>query len=236
MKKYFVILLSACFFALPLCAQNIASAFREVNVAYAKASTMSMQVQYNLFTDYTGTIPFESSAGKFIKQGNNYYSSLLGVTTIQNNKLKLSVSENEKTIIVSSPVTAEKAPSLPLIDSMLARCSSSEVKLMENGDKNYILHFEKSAFSEFDRIEIEINADHFVSRLRLFYRQAITLDETNSSLKKDKPRLEISYSSITTNPVIAADQFSEKSYISANGNKIALTASFATYRLLNYKN
>jgi hypothetical protein len=235
-KRSFIFLFAICFSAVQVCAQDIAGVFREVNTAYAKASSMSMQIQYKLYTNYISVTPYESSAGEFVKQNNNYYSSLLGITTIQNNKYKLSISDNEKTIIVSDPHASEKSPSVPQIDSMLAKCSSSELKTEANGYKNCILHFEKNPFSEFDRIEIEINTDHFVSKLVMFYREAVTLDETNPSLKKEKPRLEISYSSITAHPVFAEDQFSEKKYISADGKKIALTPSFATYRLLNYKN
>lgn len=227
----FTILLSVA----GLKAQDFASAFQQVNATYAKTPNISMQVQYSLFTNYVSTVPFENSIGFFVKEKGNYYSKLLGITTIQNSRYKLSVNENEKVIIVSNPAESEKAPSLPMIDSMLVRCSSKEVVDLDNGTKRYILHFEKTVFSEFDRIDIEINAAHFVSKLVLFYREAVNLDESNTELKKEKPRLEISYSSINTQPVISQEQFSEKHYINVNGKQIVLNSSFSNYRLLNHK-
>jgi hypothetical protein len=230
------LLLLLLFFGTSVSAQTAAAEFRLVNEAYAKAKTLSMDVQYKLYANYTTASAYESSQGKFIRQNDKYYSSLLGITTIQNDNYKISIQDESKTIIVTNPLDQGRAPSLPQLDTVLKRCSSTEIQSLEQGKKRYVLNFEKMAFSEFDRMEIEIDASHFVTKLVLFYRDAVSLDETNTVLKKEKPRLEISYSSINTHPVISEQQFSEKKYFTASKKQLILTSTYSAYQLLNYKN
>jgi hypothetical protein len=221
--------------ALTAPAQTIAEAFRKVNETYSKTPSISMQVHYRLFSDYTATVPFESNDGVFFRNGNSFYSSLLGITTVQNKNVRISVSENDKTIIVSDPSEKGKNPSTIEIDSMLARCSSSELRNEENGSRRCILFFDKSPFSEFDRIEILIGSNNFVTKIILFYREAVKLDETIPGMKKEKPRLEISYSDIDTSPSFPENKFSEKPFVQLKGKEYSPSPAYSAYRILNHK-
>lgn len=216
-------------------AQTVSEVFEKTNKAYSDAENISMNIQYDLYSNYTSNAPYESSSGTYIKQGNSYYSNLLGITTIQNKKYKLSISNDEKIIIVGDPVKTGKAPSVVETDTLLKQCSSTEVRKTTEGSTVCVLHFEQVPFSEFDRIEIETSKNGFVTKMVLYYREAISLDETNPQLKKEKPRLVITYSNINTNPTIKPDQFSEKPYISDNGKQITGTPAYSTYRILNHK-
>jgi hypothetical protein len=221
--------------AFGLKAQTVAEVFKEVNAQYSKTENVSMDIHYELFTNYSAPLAYESSTGTYVKQGSNYYSSLLGITTMQNKKYALSVSENDKMIVVSNPVKIGKAPSLVETDSLLKRCTSTEVKKTTEGNTLCVLHFENAPFSEFDRIEMEVGKNSFITRMTLYYREAVNLNESDPQLKKEKPKLVISYSNINTYPVIKAGQFSERTFIIDNGDKITGAPAYSTYRILNHK-
>ncbi len=235
MRRFLFLSLIILISGLHLQAQTISAVFAKTNEAYKNAQNLSMNIRYELFTNYTTTAPYETSSGTYIKQGNSYYSSLLGITTIQNRKYKLSISNTDKVIIVTNPVKPGKAPSMVETDTLLKQCSSTLVQTNTDGSTTCVLRFDKVAFSEYDRIEITSGANGFITKMVLFYREALSLDETDPNLKKEKPRLVITYSDINTSPVISEDQFSEKKYIQENGKQIICTPAYSTYRILNHK-
>jgi len=228
-------LMAALLLVCSLKAQTVAEVFKLVNSKYAQTENVSMDIKYELFANYSAALPYESSSGSYVKQGSNFCSSLLGITTMQNKKYAVSVSETDKMIVVSNPDKSEKAPSIIEIDSLLKRCTSTEMRKTNDGITVCVLHFENAPFCEFDRIEIEVGTNSFVTSITLFYREAVNLNETDPQLKKEKPKLVITYSNINTNPVIKADQFSEKTYIIDNGEKITGAPAYSTYRILNHK-
>ena len=235
MRTKIQFMIIALVIGLSLKAQTVAEVLKEVNAKYSGTENVSMDIKYELFTNYSAVLPYESSSGSYVKQGSSYYSNLLGITTVQNKKYAVSVSESDQMIVVSNPVKTGKAPSLVETDSLLKRCTSTEVKKTAEGVTTCILHFENAPFCEFDRIEIEVGTNSFITSMTLFYREAVNLNESDPQLKKEKPKLVISYSNINTNPVIKADQFSERTYIIDNGEKITGASAYSTYRILNHK-
>lgn len=216
-------------------AQQLKEDVRKVNETYAKTKTVSMKIHYRLFQNYATAIPFEDKTGTFIRQGQNYFSQLLGITTVQNGSVKLSVSDADKTIIVSDADRKIAAPSNVMIDSLIKRCSKVEFTDLGEGRKLYRLRFEKTAFFEYDMIDLQFGSNYFIEKIVLFYREAVVLDETAGNMKKEKPKLEISYSEINTQPVVAADQFSETKYIRKSGKTFVPATAFANWKVLNYR-
>lgn len=235
MRTRIHITMIALLLAFSLNSQTVAEVFKEVNAKYAKTENLSMDIRYEVFQNYSAPVSYESSSGSFVKQGSYYFSSLLGITTVQNKKYALSVSENDRMIVVSNPTKVGKAPSQVETDSLLKRCTSTEVKKTTGGSTVCVLHFENAPFSEFDRIEIEVGTNSFITSMTLYYRQEVSLNESDPQLKKEKPKLVITYSNINTSPVIKTDQFSERKYIIDNGGKITGTPAYSNYRILNHK-
>lgn len=218
-----------------LSAQQASADFRKVNEAYTKATSLSMNIGYKLFANYTATAAYESSNGRYIKQNDNYYSELLGIVTVQNAKHKITLNEEQKSLILSNPQQTAKNPSPVMLDSMLKLCSRVEFTDAGEGRKLYRLHFANTPYFEYERIDIQIGSQWLLEKIVFYYRNAVVLDETDKSLQKEKPRLEITYSDINTKPVIAADQFSEKKYVVANGKSFTATPAYSSYRFLNLK-
>jgi len=239
MKK----LLSLIVFFLPLISTaqqantSVAEGLHEVNQAYLKTASLRMNVNYVLFPSYTSTVPFESEKGVFMKQGRNTYSDLLGIVSLTNAGISLTIDSNEQTIVATDPPdNSMMNPSLVNIDSALRVCNS--VTADPSGDQLmlYKLRFDNLSFSDYNAIDVYVNKQtHFIDRLILYFRTEVDLDETDNSKLKDRPRLEISYTSISTSPVFKSGQFSETPYIRISAKKMTCTPAYATYRLINNK-
>lgn len=217
---------------------EVASAdFARINQAYANSKKLKMDVSYALFSSYTSTTAFENEKGVFMKQNNSIYTELLGITSLSNSNVSLTIDANEKTMVVADP--ASKKATMPGevdLDTLLKICSSIECIDYEGNTKFYKLHFDKSSFFQYNAIDIYFDKQtNLLSKLVLYFRVETDLDETDNVHVKDRPRLEITYSSIDTAPVFEAGQFSESRYIRMSGKKITCTSSYASYHLINHK-
>lgn len=218
-----------------LSAKQAADEFRQVNKAYLDAEKLQMNIDYTLYSSYTSAVPFEKENGVYMKQGNSTYSHLLGTVSLTNSKMSLTLDSNEQTIVLTdAPTKNDRNPSLVNLDSLLSMCSSIESKDAGGNLQLYRLRFDRLSFIEYTSIDVYIDRrTHFLDRLVLFFRMEMDLDENDDVYVKDRPRLDIHYSNISTAPVFSADQFSEKKFIQGTGKKFTCTASYATYRLIN---
>lgn len=208
--------------------------FRAVNTAYINTPQLQMDVTYTLFPGYTSTAAFETDRGVFMKQGNNTYSELLGIVSLSNSNVTVTLDSNEQTIVVTDPPDKNYAdPSLVDLDSLLKLCSSIEYK--ELGELNYYrLRFDGVTFFEYNVMEVYIDRKtNFLSRLTLYFRMEVDLDEEGDACTKDKPRLEIVYTNINTAPQFAARQFSETKFIGIKGKSVSAAPAYSRYRLIN---
>lgn len=238
MRNAFVLLLIA--FTMSLNAQeNIrkqaAADFRAVNEAYTNSDKLRMDVNYTLFPSYTSLTPFEKERGVFMKEGKNTYSNLLGIVSLSNSKVSLTLDSNEQVIVVADPAGKRNgSPSMVDMDTLLGSCSSVEYKLLAGDLKFYKMKFDGVLFSEYDAIEVYIDPkSNFISRLMLYYRVELDLDEEGSACAKDKPRMEIVYSNIDTNPVFNTDQFSETRMLRPNGKSFSPAPAYSKFRIVN---
>jgi hypothetical protein len=241
MMKYFIIFLflavSGAAVAQSTIRQQAAADFRLVNEAYSGSEKLQMDVNYTLFPSYTSTVAFEKEKGVFMKQGTSTYSCLLGIVSLSNSRVSVTLDSNEQAIVVADPADRRSGtPSLVDVDTLLQMCSSIEYKEQEGGLKFYKLKFDGVTFSEYNAIEVYIDGKtNFISRLMLYYRVEMDLDEEGPKCAKDRPRLEIVYTGINTNPVFSENQFSETSMIKYSGKAYVAASSYSKYRVINNK-
>lgn len=217
--------------------QQAATDFRAVNKAYLGATALQLNVNYTLFPSYTSVVPFEKSNGVYMKQGSNTYSNLLGIITLTNSKAVVTLDSNERTIVVAdAPAQSQQGPSLVNLDTLLGTCTSIEYKVLPEGMKYYKLHFGRVPVFEYNAIEVYIDPKtNFLSRITMFFRMEIDLDDRDDVYTKEKPRLEIVYTNVNTHPVFAQDQFSEAKFISMRGRLVTAAAAYTSYRVINNK-
>gem|GEM_PF-3338729 len=212
-----------------------AADFRKVNEAFT-AKAFGMDITYTLFGSYTSTKAAELQHGVFRKLGSSYYSELLGITTLRNDKVVVSVDKNEETIVVNN---TPKQPSNKTVlnqlhlDSTLKICSS--VTMSDLGRQRvYKLRFDRSSYFPYNAIDVHVNSKtFFIDKLTFYFREELDLDESDEQEAKDKPRLEIAYTNLDTDPGFSESQFSEKIFISVSGKKVTLSNAYRTYRLIN---
>lgn len=209
--------------------------FRLVNQAYYNTAALSMNVNYTLFPGYTSTTPFDRSNGTYMKSGNATYSNLLGIISLSNSKATVTLDSNEQTIVVSDPMKDNFDPKMIELDTMLKLCSSIEYKELD-GIRYYKLRFDKLLISEYNAIEVYIDSKtNLLSRLTLFFRIEMDLDEEGSEYSTDKPRLEIVYTNVNTNPVFNKDQFSETKYVAMQGGNVSAAPAYSKFKVINNK-
>ena len=232
-----LIIISSTLIAQDAVRKQAAVDFSNVNETYSSTPLLKMNVSYALFPSYTSTAAFEKSSGVFMKNGNDTYSNLLGIVSISNRNVSVTLDSNEKVIVVANPPSRKKqSPSLIDVDTMLSQCSGIEYKELEGGLKYYKLRFDGIPFSEYNAVEIYIDGKtNFISRLMLYYRVEIDLDEEGPACSKDRPRLEIVYTNVDTRPVFPQDQFSESKMIRASGKTYIAAPAYSKYRVINNK-
>ncbi len=211
--------------------------FVHINEAYSNTKKLKMDLSYVLYPSYTATVPFENEKGVFMKQNNNTYSELLGITSLSNSKVSVSIDQAEQTIVVTDPPAKKtEIPGAVDFDSLLKKCSSIEYLELEGNGKCYKLRFDNTSFFQYNEIDVFFDGQTFLlNKLNLYFREEVDLNPDDANHLKDHPRLEISYSSIDTAPVFAPGQFSETRYINMAGKNITCTSAYTTYRLINHK-
>ena len=217
--------------------KQAAADFRAVNEAYINAEKLKMNVNYTLFPSYTSVDAFEKDKGVFMKEGKNTYSNLLGIISLSNSKAMVTLDSNERTIVVTDAATkSDRNPSQVNLDTLLGICSSIEYKDLPGGLKYYKLNFDQVPVFEYNAIEVYIDGKtNFLSRLTMFFRMEMDMDDGDDVYTKQKPRLEIVYTDVSTNPVFAADQFSEVKYINMQGKMITAASAYSKFQLINNK-
>jgi hypothetical protein len=231
-----LLLFTGNLFAQQATVAQAAADLRLVNQAYNNAKLLRMEIGYNLFADYSSTVPVQQEKGLFLRQERNTYSNLLGTVTLNNSRVSLTLDSAGQAIIVSDPLPKSRNNPQPVnLDSLLQQCSAIDFHA-DAGKKYYKLHFDKAPFMEYAAVEIYINSSsNFIEKLVLYFRESVDLNEEDDVVKKSRPRLEIAYSNISTTPVFSAQQFSESQFISGAGKRMSCTPAYSAFRLINNK-
>lgn len=217
-------------------AQTANEDFRKVNAAYSKHQSLSMNVTYTLYSNYSSTVAHDKQKGVYMRQGDKYYSRLLGVETMNNGKTIIVTDHNDKVMLVADPPQTQKSPTPLDIDSMLATCGETKYSETKAGQKVYSMSFDKRKYLEYSKVDIYINSQTWlIDKIVLYYREQVSLDPDNDNALKEAPRVEITYSSVITNPAFDKEQFSENKFIASAGGKLKATGAYAGFEVINQK-
>jgi hypothetical protein len=242
MRKIFMTIVFLCsllangFAQQEVSGSKAAADFIRINEAYADYKKLKMDIDYLLFPDYTATTPFENEKGVFMKENNNTYTELFGITSLNNSKVSLSVDKNEELMVVADPPKKTSIPGVIAFDTLLKICSSIQYAELDGNIKYYRLRFDNVVFSQYNEIDIYFDGGTFLlTKLNLYFREEVDANPDDKINLKEKPRLEITYSAIDTSPVFEVGQFSETHYIRIAGKKISCSSGYTKYQLINNK-
>lgn len=201
----------------------------KMNEAYSTSKSYSMTVHHSSYAGHSSDVSIEEYTGSFLKSGDNYYSNLLDVETIQNKSAKVSVSNNQKVVIISNCIEFSKAVvDKEYLDHVLDQASKIEVSNAGN-TRTYKFYMKNNG--EFESYLITLNDKYFMTKLVMNYRQERSWKNKSGKEISGKPKLVVSYSNIKINTVVDASKFNFNKYIIESGESYQLTPKYASYTL-----
>lgn len=214
-------------------AQNAVQDFKMINNTYVKNELLSMDIEYIYYQDENSKIATETKKGSFKKSGKNILSSLIGITTIQNERYMWMIDNENKVIVVSKPKISFDMTMISSIDSMLKVCSSVDFKELSKKEHSYQLNFNKNS-DNYKSISVIYNADtYFLNNITISFREPVLTDVNNEASVKKIPKLKIQYSNINTKPNLSSISFSEQKYFEVKDQKIFGKGQYKEYTFIN---
>lgn len=204
--------------------------FNKIYKAYLDNSRISMDITYQYFSSYTSNTPSQTSYGTIKRNGKCFYNKILNTESLLNEDYYINIDHTNKIILLNNPVNTLPNNGLPIkLDGYFNLYSSIK---KDETDKENIKYIFGMASGNIEEVNISFSRKTFlVKKIVVFYRHGLLY--TN---EKEKPRIEITYRNVKTDPFFPAGFFSEKRYLSFDGNIRSPGAAFKGYRFYDYKN
>lgn len=205
---------------------------QDMSNAYLATPSFSMQVNQASFIGHKSEVIHDEATGKFYKNNKSYVSQLLGLQTIQNEKLKIVIDSTNKMMAINNSDRSFKAiPSIEDLDQSLFFVSDVK-KLISNGLVFYSLRF-KENFT-YTKIDFVLTTDFFIKEMVMYFSDDLPInpdDEENSA--KSKLKYKVTYTGIRKNIQIKPEMFSETHYLTYNTSqkKYILNERYKKYKL-----
>lgn len=207
------------------------SDFNNVYKAYLGYTRISMDVVYEYYGSHTSERPVQTSYGSMKRDGKNFYNKILNTETLLNGDYFINIDHNNKIILVNNPVNTVPNNGLPIKLDDYFKLYSYVNK--EEPDQNTVSYKFGIPQGNVEEVEVAFDRKTFlVHKIVIFYRQGVNYKRGD---KNEKPRVEILYKNISTNPVFADDCFSEKRFLTFSQTKTSPNPKYKTYRLFNHK-
>ncbi len=218
--------------------KNASRDFVKIREAYKKAGKLSMDMEYKVYQGHESDLLKEEHTGHYLKSGNdNLYMELFGTLTICNREIKMVKDDSGKVVLLTKPVPEDTKQPLVDMEKMLQVCSQVTALPSSKMVKGYHLEF-GDQIMEMKAVEVYFDTTtYLVQKVILFYAKDVDVHpEYKWKGKKSetyKPRLEVEYQHINTNPVVSELKFSADKYIKKTNNKWKLQPALAKYQLLD---
>jgi hypothetical protein len=191
---------------------------------YNKSTEYTVQTKMLAFEDYISKTPTDTSIGFFSRKDHCISSLAIGLKTIQDETIKITVDTVQKIILLSSP-DMHFSTSAQQLQYSIDQAIKIEYIPSKNKD-NLIFYYADG--SEYSKVKISIEATGFISEYFLFY--AIQ-DYTSEEPKTVKPRAEVyfyDFKSKATSDICNLD-----AYIQKINSKIDLSPAYTSYTLMD---
>ncbi|MBI3518042.1 MAG: hypothetical protein HY062_01625 [Bacteroidetes bacterium] len=205
---------------------------QDMSNAYLATPNFSMQVNQASYIGHSSAVVHDEATGKFFKSNKSYVSQLLGLQTVQNEKLKIVIDSANKVIAINNSDRSFKAiPSIEDLDQSLFFVIDIK-KMVSNGLAFYSFRF-KENFT-YTKIEFVLTSDFFMKEMVMYFSDDLPInpdDEEHSA--KAKLKYKVSYSGIRKNIVIKPEMFSENQYLiyHPSQKKYSVNEKYKRYKL-----
>ncbi len=214
-----------------LSAQAVSEELKKIKAADLACINASMNISYNVYTNYITQVPFDKLKGVYKKNGQNYFSDIGGILTVRNDKIVFSVDTISRLIILGDHQKQLYRLGIVDLDTLVPFFVKTTVADLKNGQRMITMVFKDE--HEYEKIQLFYNPEtYFVNKLILFYSNEQSLDE-EEDLTEEKPRLEINYQNINTTSIVPLSDFSEKKYLQLLPNGAIGVDKYAEYEIMD---
>ena len=217
--------------------QNVHEDLVNINKAYSKLNTFSVDAVFNLYENYTIQIPAETQNVKFIRSRNLYYYKLSKQETIRNGKYFVIADHENKVIIIDSfksqpdPGIYNYLAIINDLDSLMPEYE--EIKFSKKNQTQNCYSF-KTKSDNIPRLDVYFNnTTYLIEKVVLFMDLTATDENDQNAGSSDKPKIEIIYKNINTHYTYNESDFSEKRFVSIRNNMVYLNPDYYGYQLYN---
>lgn len=216
---------------------NLRSLLLNVSKTYKTATSISMNVQMDYYSEEKSARPDIVYKGEVKIAGANYYSNFMGRQLMVNKDWMVLVDKNEKTISCMKPIDkqaagisgvesdADRMKPEALVDSTLKNNTGMKL-LPDDAGGNKVVEV-KGSDPLYKRVILHIDPVTYALK---------QIDYTYNILETDAtmPRVTVYYQNVQFNKTIAADTFSEKKYIRRQGKTFQPLGAWSGYKILDY--
>jgi hypothetical protein len=202
----------------------------------SETENYSFKMRYLSFSDHKTMLVTETASGFYTKSGNNYRSYILGIKTVQNTTVKVSIDSIEKLIILSNP---DKI-ALPVTNTdqleELIENTKKVSKRSEKGSVVYKIDFKQNDL--YESYELKLNSNGVLEQMTFFYSTIKDKDYEESIQGKEvsvSPRLEIHFDDFKVLAKTKEGEFSEKLYVLLDNKNVKKTERYKTYTIKDYR-
>lgn len=226
------LLLALLFVCTLVKAQTASKDFVLINEAYAKAKSVSMQVNYTLFKSWSSNDILQKQTGEMKWKGPNQLYTRIGESeTFRFSDYLMSVNHENKRVMLMAVVgndnNSQSKTSFGKIDTLLKFCKTVDYSKEPDGNAAYTLTFDKKY--ELGKVKITFNTKTwFITQLIFFYNLPLQMPEGAETVEYIT-RLQIDYTNISTRAAISDTELSYNKYILMKNNKPELRKEFSAY-------
>lgn len=203
----------------------------DVQKFFSESIKFSVNVTHSTFKGINNNVAYEKKSGKFIRDGKSYRSSIMGMITIQNEKLKIIIDTVGKTILIASPDKLEPSNIVSLDYVQTKKNIKTVLKKTENNTKKYKLEY---SFGQYLSSEITIGSDSNIKEIIIVFREKYHEVQGDKNSPMVNPKAVISFTDFKKNPSINKSVFDFSSYINIS-DKGAITGikSYKNYNIVD---
>lgn len=214
------------------CAQGVKSEFRKINETFAHASSVSMDIKYELFLD-GASVPEEVETGRYIRNGRKYYTLQAESEVVITDEYMYIIDREQKVLGVDRKIDERRImnPLQANLDSLyLLYSKTEEIPARREGEKGYRFFIKEGPYS---MCEVYYNAStYFVTEIRNVFRDKVS--DSNDKLRSAV--LRTTFFNINTHPDALFQVFDDKRYIKKINSRYQPAEAFSHYRFINHLN
>lgn len=196
----------------------------------------SCQLNYMSFTNHLDINAHDTEKGYYKKSGKNFSCEIMGIKTVQNNRVKLLVDSSDKIITITNPQIINAAGmDVGEVEKLLDNAKKISKRI---SGKSTIYRIDFKQNTMYEAYEIKIGAYDIIEQLTYYYSERIDRDysEKIEGVEiKVKPKLEIHFKNFVPGVKISDYEFSENTYVSTGEKLIHSSRLYKNYTVRDYR-